>query len=72
MDKPTTRFGTLETPPLPLLVTGIAGVAGYNAFHYFRRLYGDQVIGLRRVDNWLLRGPGIVAACSSDIGSRRC
>ncbi len=46
-------------PPLPLLVTGIAGVAGYNAFHYFRSLYPGQVIGTRRRDNWLLRGPGI-------------
>jgi dTDP-4-dehydrorhamnose reductase len=51
-----------QPPPLPLLITGIAGVAGYNAFHYFRRRYGDQVIGVRRVNNWPLRGPGI-AAC---------
>ena len=55
------------TPPLPLLVTGIAGVAGYNAFHYFREKYGKQVIGTRRADNWLLSGAGI-AAC--DIHSR--
>jgi len=46
-------------PPLPLLVTGIAGVAGYNAFHHFRELYGEQVIGVRRADNWPLRGAGI-------------
>lgn len=47
-------------PPLPLLITGIAGVAGYNAFHYFRQLYGDQVIGTRRTDNWPLAQEGIV------------
>ncbi len=47
------------SPPLPLLVTGIAGVAGYNAFHYFRGRFGDQVIGVRRVNNWPLRGAGI-------------
>ena len=52
-------------PPLPLLVTGVAGVAGYNAFHYFRRKYGPQVIGIRRKDNWPLRGDGIVA-CDGD------
>jgi len=23
-------------PPLPLLITGVAGVQGYNALHYFR------------------------------------
>ncbi len=48
-------------PPLPLLITGIAGVAGYNAFAYFQRRYPGQVIGTRRADNVLLSGPGIVA-----------
>jgi dTDP-4-dehydrorhamnose reductase len=52
-------------PPLPLLVTGLAGVAGYNAFHYFRRQFGRQVIGIRRRDNWPLRGDGIIA-CDGD------
>ena len=52
-------------PPLPLLVTGVAGVAGYNAFHYFRKKYDGQVIGIRRKDNWPLRGEGIVA-CDGD------
>ena len=52
-------------PPLPLLVTGVAGVAGYSAFHYFRRKFGDQVIGIRRQDNWPLRGDGIIA-CDGD------
>ena len=50
---------------LPLLVTGIAGVAGYNAFRYFRERYGDSVIGTRRRDNWPLSGEGIVA-CDAD------
>ncbi|HEY2411246.1 MAG TPA: sugar nucleotide-binding protein [Pirellulaceae bacterium] len=52
-------------PPLPLLITGVAGVAGYNAFHYFRRKFGKQVIGIRRKDNWPLKGEGIVA-CDGD------
>jgi dTDP-4-dehydrorhamnose reductase len=55
----------IPNPPLPLLITGIAGVAGYNAFHYFRRRYGKQVIAIRRTDNWPLRGEGIVA-CDGD------
>ncbi len=50
---------------LPLLVTGVAGVAGYNAFAYFRRRYGEQVIGTRRVDNWPLSGEGI-EPCDAD------
>ncbi|MFT5527485.1 MAG: dTDP-4-dehydrorhamnose reductase, partial [Pirellulaceae bacterium] len=45
--------------PLPLLVTGIAGVAGYNAFQYFREKFPGQVVGLRRVNNWPLSGDGI-------------
>src|SRR6267142_1898479 len=53
-------------PPFPLLVTGVAGVAGYNAFHYFRRKYGPQVIGIRRKDNWPLRGEGIIACACDD------
>jgi dTDP-4-dehydrorhamnose reductase len=58
---------TEETGPfLPLLVTGIAGVAGYNAFHFFRERYPGQVIGVRRVDNWPLSGDGIVACDGSD------
>lgn len=43
----------------PLLITGIAGVSGYNAFHHFREKYGEDVIGVRPVNNWPLQGPGI-------------
>ena len=57
----TAGAGVLN-PPLPLLITGIAGVAGYNAFHYFRARYPGQVIGTRRADNRRLTGEG-VAAC---------
>jgi dTDP-4-dehydrorhamnose reductase len=51
--------------PLPLLITGVAGVAGYNAFRYFRHKYGKDVVAIRRKDNWPLRGEGIVA-CDGD------
>ena len=59
------------TPPLPLLITGIAGVAGYNALAYFRRRYPGQVIGIRQRNNWRLRGPGIVACDAEDHESLR-
>jgi len=45
-------------PPLPLLVTGVAGVAGHNAFDHFRAKYPGQVIGVRQRNNWPLRGEG--------------
>jgi dTDP-4-dehydrorhamnose reductase len=47
------------------LITGVAGVAGYNAFRYFSARYPGQVIGTRRADNWPLQGEGIVA-CDAD------
>lgn len=43
-----------------MLITGVAGVPGYNAFHHFRSKYGDQVIGIRQRSMWPLKGSGIV------------
>ena len=59
---------SLPAPPLPLLVTGVAGVAGYNALEYFQQRYPGQVIGLRRADNWPLSGEGIVGCDIHDVG----
>src|SRR5262245_28234470 len=39
---------------LPLLITGITGVAGFNALRYFQRRYPGNVIGIRP-----LRTPGL-------------
>lgn len=50
---------------LPLLITGVAGVSGYNALEFFRGKYGDSVIGQRREDLWPLRGEGIIG-CNID------
>jgi dTDP-4-dehydrorhamnose reductase len=58
-------------PPLPLLITGIAGVAGYNALHYFQARYPGRVIGIRQRDNWRLTGPGIVACDAEDHSGLR-
>jgi dTDP-4-dehydrorhamnose reductase len=56
----------LPAVPLPLLITGVAGVAGYNALAYFQQRYPGQVIGIRQRDNWRLDGPGIVACNAED------
>jgi len=45
---------------LPLLITGITGVAGYNALHYFQKRYPGQVMGIRPQRTWRLVGDGIV------------
>ncbi len=52
---------------LPLLITGIAGVAGYNAFQYFRRKFPGQVFGLRPDNNWRLNGEGVLAGDLEDF-----
>jgi dTDP-4-dehydrorhamnose reductase len=52
--------------PLPLLITGVAGVPGYNALAYFGAKYPGQVVGIRQVDNFRLVGPGIVACNAED------
>ena len=51
---------------LPLLITGITGVAGYNAFLHFRELYPGQVIGTRPRQTWQCVGDGIVAVDVED------
>jgi dTDP-4-dehydrorhamnose reductase len=60
-------------PPerLPLLVTGISGVAGYNALAYFRRRYSGQVIGVRPTQTWQLVGPDVEALDTEDRDGMR-
>ncbi len=58
-----------ETPPeipLPLLITGIAGVPGYNAMAYFAAKYPGDVVGIRQANNFRLTGPGVVACNAED------
>ena len=52
--------------PLPLIVTGIAGVCGYNAFRHFSTLYPGQGFGIRRQDYWPLSGDGILGINSDN------
>ncbi len=53
---------------LPLLITGITGVAGFNALQYFQRRYPGQILGIRPRRTWRLVGEGIVPL---DIEDRR-
>jgi dTDP-4-dehydrorhamnose reductase len=52
--------------PLPLLITGISGVAGYNALPYFQRRYPGQVVGIRPTQTWQLVGPDILPLDTQD------
>ncbi len=54
--------------PLPLLITGITGVAGYNALRYFQRRYPGQVVGVRPRRTWRLVGDGIIPLDIEDHG----
>jgi dTDP-4-dehydrorhamnose reductase len=51
---------------LPLLVTGISGVAGFNLFAFLRRRYGDLVAGIRPLETRRLAGPGIAGHALED------
>lgn len=51
---------------LPLLITGVTGVAGYNALHYFQQRYPGQVIGLRPRHTTRLRGEGVLPLNTED------
>jgi dTDP-4-dehydrorhamnose reductase len=57
---------SIESVPLPLLITGVAGVAGYNALHYFRSRYPGQVVAIRQEDNWPLTADGIIPCNAED------
>jgi dTDP-4-dehydrorhamnose reductase len=48
------------TPFLPLLITGITGVAGFNALHYFQARYPGRVFGIRPRRTWRLQGDGVI------------
>ncbi|MBI2808072.1 MAG: sugar nucleotide-binding protein [Planctomycetes bacterium] len=56
---------------LPLLITGAAGVAGFNAFHALQRKYSGQVIGIRPRQTWKLVAPGILAQDAKDADEMR-
>ncbi len=56
---------------LPLLITGVTGVAGYNALPYFQRRYPGQVFGTRPRQTYRLQGEGIVALDAEDSATMR-
>jgi dTDP-4-dehydrorhamnose reductase len=60
------HLSNLKPSRLPLLVTGITGVAGFNALAYFRERYPGQVIGLRPTQTWQMVGPDIVPLDTED------
>ncbi len=57
---------TALAPRLPLLITGITGVAGWNALHYFQSRFPGQVVGIRPCQTWQCNGEGIVALDAED------
>jgi dTDP-4-dehydrorhamnose reductase len=58
----------LSCAQLPLLITGVTGVAGFNALRYFQDRYPGQVVGIRPSRTGQLNGARIVAL---DIEDRR-
>ncbi|MFN3149284.1 SDR family oxidoreductase [Bremerella sp.] len=54
---------------LPLLITGVPGVPGYNALFHFRHKFPQQVVGIRPTDNWRLEGEQIIPCDMEDVDS---
>jgi dTDP-4-dehydrorhamnose reductase len=52
---------------LPLLITGVSGVAGYNALAYFRRRYPGRVVGIRPLQTWQLVADDILPLDTEDL-----
>jgi dTDP-4-dehydrorhamnose reductase len=65
------RLSADLTARLPLLVTGVSGVSGYNALAYFRRRYPGHVVGVRPPRTERLNGPGVVALDTADRAALR-
>ena len=49
----------IDNGRFPLLITGLLGVPGYNSFHYFRKHFADQVIGIMPPHTTGFGGPGV-------------
>jgi dTDP-4-dehydrorhamnose reductase len=63
-------LGPLEASlPLPLLITGVPGVPGYNALAYFRAKYPGQVFGIHQEDSTYEFGPEVLP-CSAENRDR--
>lgn len=60
-----------DAAQLPILICGIAGVSGYNAFHWFSGRYGENVFGQRPRRNWNLTGQNIFGHDLSEVESIR-
>jgi dTDP-4-dehydrorhamnose reductase len=71
MNRPAEPADLTRRGRLPLLITGIAGVAGYNAWHYFRRRYPGRVVGIRPRRNARFVGDGVVALDAEDRAGLR-
>lgn len=68
--RPENVVNELSQPPaLPLLITGVTGVAGYNAFPFFRNLFGEQVVGIRPTQTWQMQQAGVYAIDTDDLAA---
>lgn len=56
----------LDATRLPLLITGVTGVAGSNALAHFRQVFPGQVVGLRPVASWQMAASDVVGIEQDD------
>ncbi len=60
------RMTNCKVMRLPLLITGITGVAGYHALFDFLQRHPGQVLGIRPTKTWQMVGPGVVPMDTED------
>lgn len=65
---PSAASSSSAAIPLPLLITGVTGVPGYNALPYFQSRFPGKVFGLRQADS-PMSGPGVLA-CNAEDGDQ--
>ena len=53
-------------PAMPVLITGVSGVPGFNFFVHMRQKYGDSVVGIRPKDTWRMKSDGIIGVNPDD------
>jgi len=58
---------TIMNIGLPLLITGVPGVPGYNALYYFAKKFSESTVGLRPTDNWRLNADNVIPCDMEDV-----
>ena len=60
---------SVETSYLPVLVTGVTGVPGFNFYAWAKSIYPGSIVAIRPTETWRMKGDGIYAIDPEDSSS---